>query len=550
MEQEYADEVHSIREWSPNTEIWNQIPESVEIGSLDACEEFLVLGSKNSPNLFWFNRRTSQLTTLSLEDHSSSCTVIKIASSVEYMVAVGTNKGQVNIFQIPKQVPIELQRIQNRRPPIQRFTVRDLHKTSVKCCAWSRNAMNLYSGDCGGVLVLTYLDYSSEMIRSHEILKESYEIVQISVNKSDVLVSTIHRTVICSKTNDQWIVKQVGTKQRKFLGPFGSEFNKNEIICARPGLRFWLADYFGTVMKTLIFKDAFQVKPCWDIPLLNPSRFPSETITNFGIPKIYNDYVLVWSPNSVYILSLNKLQIEASTNGFRNIADICIVDKEIFVLENSRSLIRLSPTPDIFSYPSSVMVFNNMILEEIGVDSSVTNAEEAIESESLKPIDISPDNIEQKLEAFDKIGSTDFESCILYSIKGGKHKPKKYELKNTGIVEIGCSAVEKVDNRDEVRLKDQIPNPNRKDESVVLEPIDECVEGIQSDLHIWSYLLDKENLEIQTTPRKKLHFIKETVEPLSPEFEIDLPKLTLELSEKQQKTSESNTSSEWEFLDN
>lgn len=555
MEQEYINEIHSIREWSP-TNLY-PIPDNVDIFCIDVCEHFIALGS--SSKVFWFNRKTNYLQSFQLDDSSSQSTVIKISSSVEFMIAVGTNNGMVNIFQIPKEIPAEFRNIYNKRPT-KRFIVRDLHQATLTSIAWNCNAMQLFSGDSSGKVVLTTLDYSSELIKSQEILNESYEIVQISVKKADVLISTIFRTVLCSKHGDtlEWTIVQIGSKDRRNFGHFGSQFlNKTDIVCSRPGLKLWLTDLSGNVKNTLLFKEAFRLKSCWEIPLLNPSRFTPNTISDFGIIKLYlDDYIVVWSLNSVYVLSLKNLQIEAVANGFRNISDIAIAGKEIFVLENCRSLTRLSPAPDNCSYSPSIMIFNNLILEEVGIDSDVAKAEEAVEHASLNTIDISPDNIDQKLEAFDKIGNTDFESCIRHTMKkGGKHKAKKCDLNITGIVEIGRTALENVSQSQTNNVIEDVKQVEENASSKNVISPDVCVEGSnQSNLHIWNYLFDKENVEIQTTPRRKLHFIKETLEPESPECRVDLPNtlklpFELQLFEKP-KSSESTTSSEWEFVDN
>lgn len=90
-------------------------------------------------------------------------TCVKIVNSVEYMVAAGSVNGQVSVFQIQKELPPDLDLVApcTRSKPIERYTIRDLHRCVVSCCEWSKNGMKLYSGDRQGIVVLTEFDYQT-----------------------------------------------------------------------------------------------------------------------------------------------------------------------------------------------------------------------------------------------------------------------------------------------------------------------------------------------------------------------------------------------------
>lgn len=79
------------------------------------------------------------------------------------MVAAGNSAGQVNIFQIQKELPPDLNLMApcTRQKPIERYTVRDLHQCAITCCEWSKNGMKLFTADRQGVVVLTELDYQA-----------------------------------------------------------------------------------------------------------------------------------------------------------------------------------------------------------------------------------------------------------------------------------------------------------------------------------------------------------------------------------------------------
>lgn len=79
------------------------------------------------------------------------------------MVAAGSSNGQVSVFQIPKQHSPDLNLVTplTKSKPIERYTIRDLHHSSVRCVEWSKNGMKLFSGDRNGLVVLTEFDFQA-----------------------------------------------------------------------------------------------------------------------------------------------------------------------------------------------------------------------------------------------------------------------------------------------------------------------------------------------------------------------------------------------------
>lgn len=145
------------------------------------------------------------------------------------------------------------------------------------------------------------------------------------------------------------------------------------LICGRPNLRFWLADTEGNVEKTLLFRDAVTQSPTWEIPILNPkfsmqnkslmtsatftaiTRQTAEELPAVGdVRNFRNIYsyagddtlIVTHDERALYVLNLERLRVEAVAKGFRKIIDFCVCNKEIFVLEGERSLLRLAPMPE------------------------------------------------------------------------------------------------------------------------------------------------------------------------------------------------------------
>lgn len=86
--------------------------------------------------------------------------VVKIISTVDYMVACGNTEGQISIFQIPKSHPDSLPEILKPKPKqVERYTVAELHTSAITSLEWSKNGMKLFSGDLNGLVVLTEIDF-------------------------------------------------------------------------------------------------------------------------------------------------------------------------------------------------------------------------------------------------------------------------------------------------------------------------------------------------------------------------------------------------------
>nr|XP_014090842.1 WD repeat-containing protein CG11141 [Bactrocera oleae] len=520
-------ELYSIREWAPLTDIMEKIPvrmirslgifpADLNITCVDAISEFIVLGS-DAGIVFWYDRYSGELQKLRTE-FPARITCVKIVNSVEYMVAAGNGNGQVSVFQIQKQLPPDLNLVAPcaRAKPIERYNIRDLHSSAISCVEWSKNGMKLYSGDRQGVVVLTEFDFQAHISKSSEILSEAYEIVQLSVFQSYLLVSTLYRTIVCqfSVVTGQWQVTQVGKKDRKILSDCGGIFLKQQncspvLICGRPGLRFWIADAEGNVKKTLLFREAVARSPTWEIPILNPKSMASTTAyanvadsdeinRSFGAIQLYKGddmLVVTHDESTLYLLNLDRLRVEAVARGFRKILDFCVCDKEILVLEGSRSLLRLAPMPEkpsktakiIFnpSMPPPVPLLGASIASALDSpaesfeppEQPVGKAEECFE---LPPVELLNLNVpielavespraeqNRRLEIFNQISEMDFDQSILHhsgisqSVGGRKKRTRRSRdrentvksssseaaapTKSQGIVEIGRVAEPEAD---------------------------------------------------------------------------------------------------------
>ncbi|CAH1122964.1 unnamed protein product [Ceutorhynchus assimilis] len=402
-----------LREWAPLSDLFDKLPaktgglfsQDIKLTCIDALSEFLVIGT-NVGTVYWYNRKRKDLQRLRCENSNSPITFIKAVSTVDYMVASGNQSGNISIFQIPKSHPDSLpDALKPQQKQVERYTVTDLHKCPITALEWSKNGMKLFSGDKTGIIVLTELDFYMHVCKSIEILNESYEVVQLSYRQQHLMVSTTFRSIICQHL-DKWKVCQVGKKDRKVLGKFGGliyqrGFKPNDVVlyCMRPGLRIWIADVEGEVQKTLLFKDLL-CKDCAQIPILNPlsktlQQLKPQKEASFGVVQQFCDNLLItYSNDVVYILDPANMSILATVNNLRSILGIATYKDELFILEEERSLLRISYHPED-------SILGEMV--DVNLDSIViSNAEEAQEIVKDEP------------KTFDEISKQEFDDSILF----------------------------------------------------------------------------------------------------------------------------------------
>lgn len=445
----------------------------------------------------------------------TSITCIRVISSVEYMIAVGSVCGEVSVFQIQKELPKDLIRDEivaalRKSRPIERYTIRHtVSRAAITCVEWSKNGMKLFSGDAAGVVILSEFDFGRHQSRSTEILNEAYHIVQMGFMHPCLIVSTVYRAVVCVKADagDKWDISQIGKTDRKVLNKFGVMFKaptipssssaaaastltrQPSIICSRPGFRFWLADTDGNVSHTFLLKDSImQEAISYQVPLLNPfhGKLIDMRQTYFGPCHNYcGSFIITYSDSIVYIINLEELKVVATIRRLRKIQYLAINGPEIFILEHGRSIVRLAPTPDQMGKWPQASHGDGPFVHEIDAAATIADADECLELPPIEHIQLStPIECElnehnllredklllehsRKLEVFEKINGFDYDDSILFQT--GTRKKKK-SPKVQGIVEIGRQA----DSIDEPiaqhRINGEAAERNGTDHEVMTTP--------------------------------------------------------------------------------
>ncbi|XP_062555698.1 WD repeat-containing protein CG11141 [Armigeres subalbatus] len=470
-----------LREWSPLVSLVNKIPVTVQRGLLfhdvsitcvHLVDEFIALGS-NVGIVFWYNRKSGAVERLQTE-HSNHLTCIRIISTVEFMVAAGDQQGMISIFQIPKEAPPDVcAELLLKSKPTERYTIRNVHRAEITDLVWSKNGMKLFSGDDNGAVVLNEINYQGKTCAAREIVNEKYRVVQMSLRKDKLLVSTTYRTVICTQEDSKrWRVTQVGKKDRKMLSHFGAifhEYHKQfQAISTRSGFRLWVSDMEGDVAQTLIFKELIKFSSA-EIPVLNPSKHPIRIPTTFGTLYSFQDkFVLSVANDMMFVLDLDNMKVVAALTRLRRILDIAVHKHEILIVESPRSLLRLSTLPD--SSQATILCKNVELFTTSDSDSPIVVADECLEQESGSENVSNPSanghvvakgdvvdgihsatTLEQnpsseggshhlithmkKLELFETLNELKYDESILF--KSGRKTKRKHKSKVNPIVEIG-----------------------------------------------------------------------------------------------------------------
>lgn len=156
------------------------------------------------------------------------------------------------------------------------------------------------------------------------------------------------------KKNDTYIYFRLG----KLGAVFGCKQNYVQdliIYASRPGLRLWQADKTGTVLKTLIFKDAVRSGHT-EVELLNPA--PESCKKNRGEPTFgvilpfCDDLLVTYSDDIIYVVNPQTIAITSIVTDLRRVTDVACTKDEIFILEGERNIIRIAYYPETNMFSS------------------------------------------------------------------------------------------------------------------------------------------------------------------------------------------------------
>uniref|UniRef100_A0A6B0VG60 Putative proline-rich receptor-like protein kinase perk7 n=1 Tax=Ixodes ricinus TaxID=34613 RepID=A0A6B0VG60_IXORI len=343
-----------LKEFAPLTHILNQIPQHAQRGlnkvdlkltCLDVIAEYLAVGS-NAGVVFLYDRTRNTVTRLKCSDVYDTVTCVSIVASVDFMVAAGCQSGRCVVYQIP---------MEGTRSKMEKYLIENIHRTSVTCICWSPNAMKIFSGDAGGLVSCTEIDYDQHLSTTKKIFSEEHPVVQVDYVPQLLLVSTMRRTVVCHLAKNN-VVVQFGQRDRKSPGNFGACFapqpfgeRRVTVWACRPKMRLWRGTPEGVVLETLLLQDSLGRTPFTPQTLHLPkgsclNKLPE---AQFGPLKPYLDgLLLTWSNEAFFVIDPRARAFAVVCPGFVNITDVAVWGDEVFVLQARRHIVRLASHPE------------------------------------------------------------------------------------------------------------------------------------------------------------------------------------------------------------
>ena len=230
---------------------------------------------------------------------------------------------------------------------------------SVTALAWSVNGQRLFSGDSGGLVACSEVDFFQHSTTSRVVVPASgHPVVWLDYRLKTLMVNTAASCFLLREGKRL----EVGSRAR--AGLYGGALLQAGVgeggllaVSVRPGNRLWVAEAVsGRVGSTLVLGEALAAHHT-QVPLINPTNIVALEASTSPLLKVAVlsealQELVVWHGSGLHIVSLAKEAVVASCSSLRGVQDVSITDcGEIFVLESGRSLVRLAEKEDRYWKP-------------------------------------------------------------------------------------------------------------------------------------------------------------------------------------------------------
>ena len=353
----------SYSEFSPLDHLISRVPHLGRLGgrqdltSLTGSREFLALGT-SSGSVYWYSRREDSLQRMDCWS-DTAVTCLALVETTDLMLAVGSGAGDLTIFQIPKPVLTNIGvPFPGTIQDIQEFSIRKVHTTgtSISALCWATNGERLFSGDTGGRLVMSVVDFFKNTVQTSVLSVEPGEVRALSYLHRTLLVSSAGETAVVELGLTGLAERRVKVAAGETERPLASSLLQAGV--GRPGLRCLLVMPGNSVMVTntagtlhsSLPVSQLLARPQPEIPVINPVSIAREEdgqCENIRVLSAQDQTVLLWSKTCLHLVSLVTGSVVASCRSLRNILDLAVTSSgEMFVLETRRSVVRLGRTED------------------------------------------------------------------------------------------------------------------------------------------------------------------------------------------------------------
>lgn len=172
-------------------------------------------------------------------------------------------------------------------------------------------------------------------------------VVQIDSSDDILVISTMTRCYVCDMSKEQF--KQIGQKPRD--GDYGCcivAWDERKIFSARPGSRIWEVELDGIVRSTHQLKYCLAIPPTLNVALqesfdklssVSYKNWPPQSVNFKKLFKIWDNCLLTYTSNSIFILDMLKINVLLWCNDYSNIQNVKFIDDTIYISTSNGKVI-------------------------------------------------------------------------------------------------------------------------------------------------------------------------------------------------------------------
>lgn len=172
------------------------------------------------------------------------------------------------------------------------------------------------------------------------------KVIQIDSSDDILVISTLTRCYVCDMSKEQF--KQIGQKPRD--GDYGCcivAWNERKIFSARPGSRIWEVELNGVVKSTHQLKYCLAIPPTLnvcgqepvDLSQVSGKNWPPQSLNFKKLYKIWENCLLTYTSNSIFVLDMLKINVLLWCNGYNNIQNVKYINDTLYIWSSNGQLI-------------------------------------------------------------------------------------------------------------------------------------------------------------------------------------------------------------------
>eukprot|EP01119_Soliformovum_irregulare_P022828 TRINITY_DN7876_c0_g2_i1.p1 TRINITY_DN7876_c0_g2~~TRINITY_DN7876_c0_g2_i1.p1 ORF type:complete len:1177 (-),score=284.37 TRINITY_DN7876_c0_g2_i1:8-3421(-) len=301
----------------------------VQFKCVDSSQQHLVFGATTGTLYFYERIQHRFIFMITAMKVAEPISIVRFHPSGAILAHV-TSRGSIFITEISL----------NRKEK-DKTLINFVHKETVSAMVWDEDGNHLFFGDeAGGTYMLSmskirassfFTDFAPDLV-----LKDS-PVVQLWAIGQHLLISSLTKATLYHVPSQQLI--KVGSQDRS--GRYGAVLRKDarqewEVIAARPGLRLWVANMSGAVIKTLPLKDSLGLPR---ILYPQPSSEPDKNTIDLKKAMFshllpvhgHPDLILAWEPHALFVIDLKLIRVLEWHVDFKDITDVAFYHNSFYI---------------------------------------------------------------------------------------------------------------------------------------------------------------------------------------------------------------------------